>query len=129
MNWVVMTFNSYPKINLPIMQTARILQAALIMSIVAFAASCTAAKQYTGKLFAPRTEATRDSQQLAVRFLELDKLDPDKENWVSTDNIIRDVIGKDSSSAVPVVAEKTIPDEPLAKTNPQDGVRNKAKRD
>ena len=35
------------------MQTVRLLQAVALMLIVALAASCTATKEYTSKLFAP----------------------------------------------------------------------------
>ena len=37
------------------MQTTRIVQAVILMMIVAMAASCAASKEYTSKLFAPRS--------------------------------------------------------------------------
>lgn len=75
------------------MQVSRMVQAVALMLIVALAASCAASKEYSSKLFKPGTDAMKDSQALALRFLELDKLDTDKENWVSTDIIM----GRDTS--------------------------------
>ncbi len=69
------------------MQIARIVQAVTLMLIVALAASCAATKEYTSKIFPTKLEA-KDSQAVALRFLDLDKLEPDQENWVSTDIIM-----------------------------------------
>lgn len=77
------------KIKPLIMQIARILQAVILMMIVALAASCAASKEYSGKLFAPRTPVVKDSQAIALRFLELDNLETNKDNLVSTDIIMR----------------------------------------
>jgi len=71
------------------------LQAVILMGVVVIASSCAATKEYTSKLFKPAEAAAKDSQAVALRFLELDGLDGDQENWVSTD-IIK---GKDSTSA------------------------------
>lgn len=77
------------------MQTARIGQAVVLMMIVALAASCSASKEYTSKLFAPRNPAAvPDSQATALRFLELDNVEPDQSNWVTTDIIT----GRDTTS-------------------------------
>lgn len=79
------------------MQTARILQAVILMMIVAMAASCAASKEYTSKLFAPRTPVIKDSQVLAVaplRFLELDSALTNQEDWVTTDIIM----GRDTAT-------------------------------
>ncbi len=76
------------------MQTARIVQAVALMLIVALAASCAASKEYTSKLFAPRTPVVKDSTVTALRFLELDRVKPDQDNWVSTDIIM----GRDTGS-------------------------------
>lgn len=79
------------------MQTARILQAVILMMIVAMAASCAASKEYTSKLFAPRTQPSTDSQLVAVpplRFLEMDSAVNNQEGWVSTDIIM----GRDTAS-------------------------------
>lgn len=112
------------------MQTARILQAVLLMMVVALSASCAASKEYTTKLFGPRPEAAKDTQSV-VRFLELEKLDPNKEDWVEV-NITRDSTGTATSD--PVAEAKTspapAPQEPIAKTTTRpDGTRNKTKRD
>lgn len=92
------------------MQTARILQAVILMMIVALAASCAATKEYTSKLFAPRTGLTTDSQVVAARplhFLELDSATQNQDNWVSTDIIM----GRDVSSGTTVLDNfaKTFP--------------------
>jgi hypothetical protein len=86
----------FSKIKSIIMQTGRLLQAVAIMLIVALAASCTATKQYTSKLFAPRNpaEEARDTTAVALRFLDLDNVEPNKEDWVTTDIIM----GRDSSA-------------------------------
>lgn len=89
------------------MQTARILQAVALMLIVALAASCAASKEYSSKLFAPRSEEKKDSQAVSLRFLELDKLETEKEGWVTTDIIM----GRDTAS-------KTAALDNLAKTFP-----------
>jgi hypothetical protein len=75
------------------MQTSRLVQAVVLMLIVAMAASCTATKEYASKIF-PSQNVEKDSQAVALRFLDLDKLEPDQENWVSTDIIM----GRDTAS-------------------------------
>ena len=70
------------------MQTIRIVQAVALMLIVALAASCTASKQYTSKLFAPRTAAEKDSQAVVLKFLDLDESSINPQDWVSTDMIM-----------------------------------------
>jgi len=77
------------------MQTARIVQAVAIMMIVALAASCAASKEYTGKIFAPRDEQAKDSQAVALKFLDMDSLQTEKDGWVSTDIIM----GRDTSGS------------------------------
>ena len=75
------------------MQTTRIGQAVILMMIVAMAASCAASKEYTSKLFAPRTPVVTDSQSIALRFLNLDSAETNTEGWVTTDIIMgRDTI-------------------------------------
>jgi hypothetical protein len=82
------------KIKSIVMQTKRILQAVVLIVIVGLAAGCAASKEYTGKLFSPRNEPVKDSQVTALRFLELDNLQTEKEGWVTTDIIM----GKDTGS-------------------------------
>ena len=77
------------------MQTAKIVQTVVLLIIVAIAASCTATKEYTSKLFSGSQAAVKDSQAMALRFLELDKVEEDKESWVTTDIIMgRDTVSK-----------------------------------
>ncbi len=77
------------------MQTARIIQAVIIMTIVALAASCAATKDYTSKLFTPRTVDTKDTQIIAKvpRFLDLETGDVNDKNFVDTDTFLgRDTV-------------------------------------
>ncbi len=81
------------------MRTARIVQAVALMLIVALAASCAATKEYSSKLFAPRTpvtnpDANRDTQTVTLRFLDLGSAETDQEGWVTTDIIM----GRDTMS-------------------------------
>ena len=89
------------------MQTTRILQAVVLMTVVAIAASCAASKEYSSKLFSPRNENVKDSQAIALRFLELDDLQSEKDGWVTTDIIM----GRDTGS-------KTVALDNLAKIFP-----------
>lgn len=95
------------------MQVSRMVQAVALMLIVALAASCAASKEYSSKLFKPRIETAKDSQAVALRFLELDKLDPDKENWVTTDIIM----SRDTASGTAALDNlaKTFPAKQVAK--------------
>jgi hypothetical protein len=95
------------------MQTSRILQAVGLMLIVALAASCAATKEYTSKIF-PSGTVVKDSQAVALRFLELDKLQPDDENWVTTDIIM----GRDTGS-------KTAALDKLSQVFPATGIAQK----
>ena len=77
------------------MQTVRIGQAVVLIMIVAIAASCAASKEYSSKLFAPRVPTAKDSQAVALRFLDLENIDADTEDWVTTDIIMgRDTVSK-----------------------------------
>ncbi len=135
------------------MQISRIVQAVMLMMIVALAASCAASKDYTSKLFAPRMPVVKDSQVLVLRFLELDKLEPNAENMVSTDAIMgrdtatssvaldnlainlpanADTIVKASvSKTIPVADKKNIPveSEPVAKSSKPGEIRTKRTRE
>ena len=114
------------------MQTMRILQAVALMLIVAFAASCATSNQYVSKLFGSRPVPVKDSQMLAIKFLELDSLEADKQSWVKTD-IINDKDSSGEMKTIPIVTEtKTtpaLPGEPVAKTNNPDGTRTKKTRE
>jgi hypothetical protein len=138
------------------MQTARIVQAVILMIIVALAASCAVSKEYTSKLFAPRTPVLADStQSLSLRFLELDKLEPNTESMVSTDiimgrdttisivsldNLAKNVPAKSDTTSknetskpvtVMISEKKIIPveSEPVAKSSKPGEVRTKRTRD
>lgn len=139
------------------MQTTRIVQAVVLMMIVAMAASCAASKEYSSKLFAPRVPVVKDSQAIALRFLELDNADADKAGWVTTDIIMgRDTMSKtlaldklakvfpaaqvttdtmaknEQTKTAPVIAEtKPIPveSEPVAKIANPGEVRTKRTRE
>lgn len=89
------------------MQTNRILQVVILTMIAGVAISCTASKEYSSKLFVPRTIPIKDSQAIALKFLELDNMEKDKENFVSTDIIM----GRDT-------AVNTVALDNLAKTLP-----------
>ncbi len=93
------------------MQTARIGQAVILMMIVAMAASCAASKEYTSKLFSPRTPVVTDSQATSLRFLDLDSAATNTEGWVTTDIIMgRDTIS--NTLALDKLA-KTFPSSPV----------------
>ncbi|MBM3415549.1 MAG: hypothetical protein FJY20_03685 [Bacteroidetes bacterium] len=139
------------------MQTVRILQAVALMLIVALAASCSASKEYTSKLFAPRNPPVNDSQALALRFLDIDSTEKNTSDWVTTDIIMgRDTSGnsialdnlamiypasplaKPKSDSITVSKEIKEPlvktttpfiDKPVAKTSAANGVRQKKSRD
>lgn len=51
------------------MQTSKIIQAVILMLIIALAASCAAGKQYSEKVFGPRTSRLKDESPKPVRFL------------------------------------------------------------
>jgi len=93
------------------MQTTRLVQAVILMMIVALAASCAASKEYTSRLFAPRTPEVKDSQVATLRFLDLDSAETNKEGWVTTDIIMgRDTVSK--TLALDKLA-KTFPSSPI----------------
>jgi hypothetical protein len=140
------------------MQTKGILQAVILMIVVALITSCAATKEYSSKLFSPRDESIKDGQAKAPRFLELDSLQSESEGWVSTDIIMgRDTgnktvaldkfakvfpatstVKKDTitvsreEQSIPVMADtKPIPvvEQPIAKNYDPAEVRNKKSRE
>lgn len=94
------------------MQTVRILQAVVLMLIVALAASCASTKEYTSKLFAPREALVKDSQATALRFLEMGDAETNTADWVSTDIIM----GRDTTSSTAALDNfsRTFPPLPAA---------------
>ena len=139
------------------MQTKRILQAVVLMMVVALVASCAASKEYSSKLFSPRNENVKDNQATALRFLELDSLQSENDGWVSTDLIMgrdtgnksaaldklakvfpsvsatRDTVttSKDEKTIPVMVHTKPIPatEQPIAKNYDPAEVRNKKSRE
>ena len=115
------------------MQTAKIVQAVILMIIVALAASCATTKEYTSRLFRPGNKLIKDTQAVAIRFLELDNDSLQENNFVWAKTEI--AADKDSTTVTkpePVVAETKPPagtNEPVAKTSKPGEVRTKRKRD
>lgn len=109
MNWDFQPLANYcSKIKPKVMQTSRIVQAVILMMVVALAASCAAGKEYSAKIFAPRNATTEPvARTTNLRFLDLDKLDGDSSLWVQTDI----VNGKDTS-------DQTLALDNLSKTVP-----------
>lgn len=155
MNWFINALDLFKlKIKSLTMQTARIVQAVVLMMIMAVAASCAASKEYSSKLFVPRIQEVKDTSAMVLRFLELDNIEPDKETWVTTDIIMgRDTASKitgldNLAKTIPVVPDsitksdkaKTIPaavenntksaeSEPVVKRTNPGGVRTKKTRE
>lgn len=96
------------------MQTIRLLQAAVLMLLVAVAASCASSKAYTSKIFAPRVPVSADSTATALRFFESEDPDLSTADWVSTDIIM----GRDSSGNTSVLDQfaKTYPPQAVPAT-------------
>jgi hypothetical protein len=108
----------------------RILQAVVLLLIVALATSCATSNQYVSKLFGPRPVSLKDSQNTAVKFLELDSLEAG-EQWVKTD-ITKEKDSLREVKTTPIITEsKTtqLPAEPVAKTNNPDGTRTRKTRE
>lgn len=61
------------KIKAFLMQTSKILQAVILMLILAMAASCAMGKQYSSKVFGPRTGPANGQASTTVRFLGPDE--------------------------------------------------------
>lgn len=140
------------------MQTIRLLQAAVLMLLVALAASCASSKAYTSKIFAPRVPQSADSTATALRFFESEDPSLSTADWVSTDIIMgRDssgnstvldqfakayppqtipaagIIKKDSTSIVkedknPVLVKSAPPEEPAPRAVSMNGTRLKKTR-
>ena len=95
------------------MQTARLVQTVTLLLIVAVAASCSVSKEYSSKLFAPRTPTAKDSQVVALKFLDFENEKTEENGWVSTDIIM----GRDSSMSTATLDNfsKSYPASPTAK--------------
>ena len=95
------------------MQTKGILQAVILITVVALVPSCAATKEYSSKLFSPRNEEIKNNPATALRFLELDSLQSESEGWVSTDIIM----GRDTGNKAAALDKlaKVFPAVPAAK--------------
>ena len=54
------------------MKTAGILQAALLLLLLAFAASCEVSKEYANRVFKPQPLLNKNDSTLTVRFMDFD---------------------------------------------------------
>lgn len=115
------------------MQTAKIVQAVILMIIVALAASCTPGKEYASKLFRSRQPANKDTQAVAIRFLETenDSLPDNKTKWVRNEKTVATDTAAISKSEPVITETKPVPPqtEPVVKTSKPGEVRTKRTRD
>jgi len=111
------------------MQATKILQAVILMLILAMAASCAAGRQYSSKVFGPRPATTKENTAKQVRFLGGDE---DSTGTVAT-TLTNPVTTKDSSlNVIPGNSpEKNRSDSvaPVVKNRNTGAVRNKRTRD
>ena len=114
------------------MRTSRLLQAVVMLFVIAFTLSCAASKEYTAKILGPRNEPVKDTAT-TVRFLELEKINEKEDGWVTTD-----ILKNDSTHTSPAIAKQkplfqkdstVIDSEPVAKTTTTNGTRNKTTRE
>ena len=78
------------------MQTVRILQAVVLMTLLALAASCAVTKAYTAKVFRPSAPPAADSTAREIRFLAMGDSSETDSSLVSTDLIN----GRDTTAAL-----------------------------
>lgn len=112
------------------MQTTKIIQAVILMLIIALAASCAAGKQYSALVFGPRAPMVKDSQPRPVRFLGMEEEDSLNEFKPLT-ALEKNPETKDSIATVPPVKEIAKPapiPAPVVKTGNSGGVRTKRTR-
>lgn len=128
MNWLCLRKHG-TKIKAIPMQTSKILQAVILMMIIALAASCAAGKQYSEKVFGPRTSRIKDESPKPVRFLgseeEADSLSSPvltkQHTTTDTTLIVR------NANEVPKVKMDTVA--PVVRSGNTGGVRTKRTRD
>lgn len=132
------------KINRANMQNSLLGQSVIFILVIALVTGCAASKEYTTKIF-PNPASPKDSQAVALRFLELDGLSGDETDWVSTDIITgRDTTSrslaldkfseiypakKDSLKKAITLETKTSPVPEVAKTRSPGEVRQKRSRE
>ena len=109
------------------MQTSKIIQAVILMMIVALAASCAAGKQYSEKVFGPRTSGSKETTQKPVRFLGVD----DPEDSLSAPVLTKQVTTTDTAVVVMNGNRKLSGDTltPVVRSGNANGVRTKRTRD
>jgi hypothetical protein len=111
------------------MQTNKIIQAVILMLILAMAASCAMGKQYSSKVFGPRTNPEKEPVTAKVRFLGADE----EADSSSIRTLTKPVTTTDSAYVVIPTNKpiKTNPDTlaPVVRSGNSGGVRSKRTRD
>jgi hypothetical protein len=128
MNWLCLRKHG-TKIKAIPMQTSKIIQAVILMMIIALAASCAAGKQYSQKVFGPRISTAKEKTEKPVRFLDTDdttdRLSPLvlTKQHTTTDStlIVR------NANEIPKVRMDTVA--PVVRSGNTGGVRTKRTRD
>ena len=67
------------------MQRPGKLQAVVFAVMMVAAAGCAATKEYTSKLFKPAGGPASNTQATALRFLDIEGIEGNQDDWVSTD--------------------------------------------
>lgn len=109
------------------MQTSKIIQAVILMLIVAMAASCAAGRQYSDKVFGPRTSKSTEPASRTVRFLGSDD-EPDSLTLTLTKPLTT------SDTALVVIPPNKTTNKadtlsPVVRSSNSGGVRTKRTRD
>jgi hypothetical protein len=111
------------------MQTNKIIQAVILMLILAMAASCAMGKQYSSKVFGPRTNPEKEAVSAKVRFLGADE----EADSSGIRTLTKPVTTEDSAYVVIPTNKpiKTTPDTlaPVVRSGNSGGVRSKRTRD
>lgn len=126
MNWLCLEDHA-TKIKAIPMQTSKIIQAVILMLIVALAASCAAGKQYSEKVFGPRTSGSKETTQKPVRFLGQD----DQEDSLAAPVLTKQVTTTDTTAVV-LNGNRKVPTDslaPVVRSGNTGGVRTKRTRD
>lgn len=128
MNWLCLRKHG-TKIKAIPMQTSKIIQAVILMLIIALAASCAAGKQYSEKVFGTRTSRVKNESPKPVRFLGGE----DEADSVSTPVLTKQQTTTDSAlvvrNAKEVPKARTDTLAPVVRSGNTGGVRTKRTRD
>jgi len=92
------------------MQT-KIIQAIALVLVITFTVSCATSNEYVSKLFAPRPTLVKDSLRL-VKFLELDSINGNEDQWVKTDIAKKDTTIISTPASEEPVVKTSIPENP-----------------